>query len=224
MKILERLDNIRKRVQDMQTQTLGKRAAEVTGFRTFSLEAQQYLAIAARQRFPSGSPLSLDLCCGLGGWAQFAAALGFYSYAIDINSFLINKAESLALESRMKGDLLPHTVCRFAVGNVHIGSNENQYRLHAMPEIDREVMPLVFGNNPYIQLGISLRDAQVIYGFVWPKHAPSFCTLLAEHTRPDTLFVLPMYTHECRSILPLDVIECTPGKGTALYKKRRLKP
>ena len=63
--------------------------------------------------------LSLDMGCGNGGFALFAAAAGFHSYGIDINPYLINEAKKnkeLALE---QGLINPEIDCEFAVGNMY---------------------------------------------------------------------------------------------------------
>ena len=218
MKLHERLNGIRQLMEQSHRITQGTPLANRTGYQGYPLGAQQYLVAAARRYLPRGA-LSLDLGCGIGAWTQFAAAAGFDSYGIDINDHLISTAERLADESRTKKYLTSESSCRFTAGNFHHGKNTDQYRLHASHGTNSKTMPLIFGKDPYNQLGISIGAAQIIYSYVWPWHAPSLCALLAKHTRPEALFVLPMYPYECRTILPLQIIEEFGAGGTALYKK-----
>lgn len=213
-----RLDSIHQALDREHRLVMGTPQADYTRYRGYPLEAQKYLARAARKYLPASS-VSFDLGCGIGAWTQFAAAAGLNSYGIDINDFLLSKARTLAEESKIRGDIPRDSVCKFALGNFHHGGNESQYIIHARSSKSDGIMPAIFRDNPYNKLGISLKDADVIYSFVWPEHSISLCTLLAQETKKSALFVLPLRLAECQSILPLRVLENVPGKGTALYRR-----
>ena len=72
-----------------------------TGFQPITTEALFNYAQAISKLNLDYQTKSLDLGCGNGAWALIAAALGFSSYGIDIDEFVIQEARknyALAVE------------------------------------------------------------------------------------------------------------------------------
>lgn len=133
-------------------------------------------------------PLSLDLGCGNGGWTLMAAAAGFPSLGIDINSFLIAHAERNHRTARDQGLIDPQTRCEFSVGNMYPAG----YRpTHS--RVSEEAVGPNINVDAYQSLGVKLQDAGIIYAYAWPSEMPFLCRFLAENASPDTILVLPLY-------------------------------
>ncbi|MEK6825350.1 MAG: class I SAM-dependent methyltransferase [Nanoarchaeota archaeon] len=192
--------------------------AKRTGFVQFPLTLQRTLVLQMSQLFPADTVV-IELGCGIGSFTFMNAAARFSSYGIDCNSYLIDVAREIH-STCIDQDCIDRDVdCRFAVGNIHCGETYNEYKKYAEATFaenpDRafeEIFPLEGNmNNPYKELGISLSDADLVYCYPYPEHMPFLCKFLAEMTSSKTHFILPFYSEEYISLLPLTPIYTAPS-------------
>lgn len=131
----------------------------------------------------------LDLGCGNGGFALMMANAGFPSYGIDINPYLIKKAE----ENKEKVKNLLSAPCKFAVGNFYPRKYLKEYEEFALKnQINPIMMPFKKTPDPYEKLGIRLKDVRIIYAFTWKDQMP-FLLKFLEKEAPQAIYVLPHY-------------------------------
>ena len=138
---------------------------------------------------------SLDLGCGNGGWLLLAAAAGFSSYGIEINPELLRHCKrnyDLAVQS---GFIDPATECKFVQGDMIPPKHRKRYEEFAKKHADvGKSMPLTrTGTDVYLQLGIDLGSADIIYTWSWPTQSRFFFNMLEHEAKADAIFVLPSY-------------------------------
>ncbi len=166
-----------------------------TGFMAFF--PHLFVKIAKKLSSMPINRCSLDLGCGNGGWALFAAALGIPSYGIDISPYLVNKANENHAKAVDKGAINPDVPCKFAMGNYFPRDYRSGYAKFALKQGGGKLlqtMPCGFTRDPYKELGINIGDAGFIYAFPWIESMEFLCDFLEKETKRDTLFVLPHYS------------------------------
>jgi SAM-dependent methyltransferase len=164
--------------------------------------------------------VSLDLGCGNGGWALTAAVLGFSSYGIDFSPELIEEARKNLTLAREKGLIKRETICQFAIGNMYPQDWIEEYKKAREKRYRDETMPLREPGQPYQELGIRLKEADVVYSFPYEDQMPVLCQCLAQESKPTAFFFLPHYAKMSSYMrLKLDPVE-GPGYGLDTLWKR----
>ncbi|MEK6906522.1 MAG: class I SAM-dependent methyltransferase [Nanoarchaeota archaeon] len=178
---------------EINTDSGNKRELNSTGFYALCPDRLKYLTEEVIKLGLNSETLSLDMGCGNGGFALMAAAVGFNSFDIDANSFLIDKARKnfrLAVEQ----DLVDSsTICKFAVGNMYPEYYLNAYEEYAknLGNSYMESTPRKIKGEPYKELGIKISDFGIIYCFPWSEQRKFLTNFLASEARDNAILILP---------------------------------
>lgn len=192
--------------------------AQRTGFVQFPLALQRDLVTHLPPLLPFNAAV-LELGCGIGSFTVMSRAAEFRSYGIDCNPHLIEAARDMRARCIDDDYVANDGECKFAVGNMHAGSSYEEYAQFVKETFAENpkrafeaILPLESGDsNPYEALGISLYNVDLVYCYPYPEHMPFLCKFLAETTSAKTHFILPFYTEDYASLLPL-----TPCYTTSL--------
>lgn len=160
-------------------------------------------------------PISLDLGCGDGAWTLMAAAAGFPSYGIDCNEFLINKARENYAIALKRGFINPDTICKFAPGNFYPKNYQEGYKEFAYlncREENANTMPIVTSGDPYNELGISIKDAGIVYRYLWPIEIPFLCNFLNREVKTGALIILPNYLYRMKELAAEKLVDSIARK------------
>jgi hypothetical protein len=190
----ERLQAIVKVLEESNARIEESREAEETGFLSFKPEKLAQAVMQLTELVPSHS-ISLDFGCGNGGWALLSAAAGFPTYGIDINEQLIEEAR-MNYDICVERNLIdPKVVCKFVVGDMIYPEYREAYKKFRKEHNENEQsMPISEEEtNPYHELGISPRTADIIYCWSWPAQSRFLYNYLQDTTKNSTIFVLPSY-------------------------------
>lgn len=177
-----------------------------TGFVPMGLSQiiERIKVIKENSLLPEGA-VSLDLGCGIGGWALIAAAAGFNSYGIDVNPFVLDIARKDCERAVKEGFIEKSIDCRFAQGNIYPENYRQEYTKWAKEnEVDigegRCTMPLDFSNDAYKEIGIEIGKADLVYSYIWPRSVPFQYSFFQKELKNGAIIALPW------SIMhPLDV-------------------
>ncbi len=161
--------------------------------------------------------VSLDLFCGNGSFALRTAALGISSYGIDINPALIEEARKIHKIAVEKGYISPRTTCKFETGNVYPNKYLEGYKEASKRAHDKSTMPQGEHNDAYAKLGITPRDATLIYAFPWSDQTDFLSEFLQNETNVGTIYVLP---HGHSRKLNCDTL-FTRLRGIHTFKKKQ---
>jgi SAM-dependent methyltransferase len=138
-----------------------------------ALHTLQERSLACGDRF-------LEWGCGIGAVAGMASMLGFESYGIEIDSFLVEQAEELleqfGLETEIvNGSFIPEGSERL----IDVAYRESQETLNLDTSID----------DAYRCLGIDLEDVDVVFVFPWPNDEPLCRELFRRHAGRGALLL-----------------------------------
>jgi SAM-dependent methyltransferase len=168
--------------------------ANATAF--FPLAPQKLVSIVLKLLTVTEPQLScLDLGCGNGGFALMAAAAGFPSFGIDINPKLIEHA-TMNYRMCVERNLIDASItCKFIVGDMILPEFRKKYEEFAReyPEVGRSMPQNNDDHDCYVDLGISISNANIVYCWSWPTQSRFLFNYLAETAKPEAIFVLPSY-------------------------------
>ena len=200
-----------------------------TGFQAmYAGKLEKAIKCVLSSGIKKNKPKSFDLMCGNGGFALMSAAVGFPSYGIDINPYLIRKARE-NLKLAVKGGFIDKDIpCKFAVGNIHQGKYLEEYFDFAMKKRYRETsMPVVTplsteNRDPYQELGVSLDQADLIYAFPWSEHMPFLLSFLKNETKNSAIYLLPHYESMRWNEFDLKCLGCEESMPFFIGKRRAM--
>ncbi|MGH7294263.1 MAG: class I SAM-dependent methyltransferase [Polyangiaceae bacterium] len=148
----------------------------VTGWQGFipAVYPDVYLAL---KRLKEGASTFLEWGSGIGTVAIMADMLGYESYGIEIHPQLVERAEALAARFGSRA--------QFACGTFI----PEDYRPRAQAD-DDDVAHTELGGTPgYEEIGLSLDDFDVVYGYPWPGEEAFFEDVFDQLGRPDAALV-----------------------------------
>lgn len=155
----------------------------------------QILASAVIKTLPYIRPemKSLDMGAGTGGWWLLAACAGIPSYAIEIDSLLVESSEQLYNECVEKKLIDPTVPCHIACGDMIPEKWQEAYGLfkREYPEVSKR-MPS-HGEDSYSLLQTDLSGFALLYCWSWPTQSRFLFNLFANVMSEETIFVLPSY-------------------------------
>jgi hypothetical protein len=159
--------------------------------------------------------ISIHLGSGNGSWALIASLLGYKSYGIECNEYLLERANTIVERAIKEGLIEPNQRPQFAQGNFFSGFEETEYAVEAMRVAnlkDRKIPELNI--NPYANLGIQLSDAAIIYCFPWGDERTCFSQFLAMNARDDVLIAMVeernYRNHDEKEFRGLELVAKTP--------------
>lgn len=118
----------------------------------------------------------VELGSGTGVATILADFCGMDSWGIECEPHLVDIAEELAR--------------RFASGARFVEGSFIPEDFRAAVEGTEEDLPTLFdGTEAWTEMGMELRDFDLIYCFPWPGHEELFQELVAAHARPDALLL-----------------------------------
>ncbi len=140
--------------------------------------------------------ISVDLGCGWGNWALVAAALGIRSYGIDMNSRSIKAAKKQHREAVHHGIISPDISCVFAEGHIYAPDMVEEYKDYARRcQGSQLTFPMKAAKDPYRDMGITIKDATIIYAYLWKPQMPFLFEFLRRKANPSALLIFPAYAH-----------------------------
>ena len=134
------------------------------------------------------NPISIDLGCGTGTWTLMAAAAGIPSYGMDIEEYVVQRAE----RDLRKLHRIIEVDCQFATGNIYPKEYMSEYeRFRTERRSQGHEMPRTEMRSKYDQFGVNIGDATIVYSYAWGGHVPFQEDFLERETKPNTIFILP---------------------------------
>jgi hypothetical protein len=184
----ERLDDLCLLLKRANDRTWSDRS---TGFVPMRLEhLMEFMKVVKASA--SEKPISLELGCGTASWTLMAAAMGYPSYAIDINPHLVDEAKRSRDKAKKWGIIDPSTPCEFALGNFFTEKYLTEQKRFIQDNCHFEGAWKKQGN-PYKELGIDIKDAGIIYTWPWPEEIQVPSDFLAREAAESTIIILPYY-------------------------------
>jgi hypothetical protein len=195
-RIAELADNEYKRLYEQHREEL-----KATGFVYAEASNMRDLMLTVCEYRREGK--SLDLGCGLATWSLMAVAAGYDAYACDINPLLTASARSIYRQARREGIIPDQRIFRVATGNMFLPQYWASYRSFAgdggksrlfpgeiqMPT-DQNSTPPAFRKNAYAKLGITPKDADVIYCWPWGTQEPFIADYLNQEAKAGAMVAL----------------------------------
>ena len=128
------------------------------------------------------SKISLDLGCGNGGWMLIAAAAGFASYGIELNSFLVEHAQRNYEAGVEAGFIDPQTPCACIIGDmIPIHFNRLYMEFRKLHEKQHGNMPIgAMVEDSYSRLPVSIATADILYCWSWPTQSQFIFNMLQD--------------------------------------------
>jgi hypothetical protein len=146
------------------------------GYHTY-VHADWKGAIEPLQRLACGGQTFLECGSGLGVITIVADRLGFDAYGIELDPWLFAQSEELATAHRSRAT--------FAQGSFVPGGARDD-----VTHDSAEFLTVRDGEPAYAELGMELRDFDVIYAFPWPGEEDRFLAMTRAHARRDAAVVL----------------------------------
>jgi hypothetical protein len=144
--------------------------------------------------------VSLDLGCGNGGWMLMAAAAGFPSYGIEINTELMERAQLNYESAIAAGYIDPVTPCAWIVGDMIPLRYTDAYaffrKSHALQEHTMPIGPVV--EDAFMRLPTSIATADIIYCWSWPTQSQFIYNMLEDEAKIGAVFIVPSYEQYIR--------------------------
>lgn len=119
----------------------------------------------------------LECGSGLGVIAAIADLLGYDAYGIELDPWLHGEGQALAQRHGAQ--------VTFAQGSFMPAAARDQQEHDS-----GEFLTVRDGEPAYAELGMELRDFDVVYAFPWPGEEQRFLDLVRRHGRKDTFLVL----------------------------------
>ena len=194
-----------------------------TGFMGYNpyLLHSSVAALASSPELQGRKPITLDLGCGNGGFSLMMASLGFPSFGIDINPYLIEKAGENHAKAVERSLIDDKTRVGFAAGNFYPKNFLDEYRSFALRNrTSNASIPLSEEKNPYEELGITLSEAGIIYSWINMEQDDFFTHVVLRETKPGTIFALPNMNHYKAHRSPLRLVHLNATGNTFYLGKR----
>lgn len=118
----------------------------------------------------------LEWGSGLGVVAIMASRLGFQAYGIEVEPRLVDFSMRLAEKH--------HAPATFATGSFI--PHDFEARLEAGDEFHRTIVDV---SSAYDELGMELRDFDLVYAFPWPEELAVFRSIIRQCGASNTLFL-----------------------------------
>lgn len=149
----------------------------VTGWQGFvpADYEQVYLGLKKLKAIAPGTTF-LEWGSGIGTIAIMADMLGYEAYGIEINRDLVERAEDLAEKFGSKATFAHGTF----IPEEYVWT----------PEVgDEDFTTSLEGSPGYEELGLSLEDFDIVYGYPWPGEEALFEDIFDQFARPDALML-----------------------------------
>lgn len=110
----------------------------------------------------------LDLGCGIGNFALMTGAAGYPSFGIELHSELVELADANHKKAVARGLIDSDVPVKFVQGDI-------------------------FDPSAYKKLGVSIKDAGIVYGFFTAELMPRVVRMIADEAQPGTYVLMPHY-------------------------------